>query len=112
MTHTVRAVLLSALMVPGAVLAEINVGDSLGTTETAIQAALEAQGYTISEIEIEDGEIEAEVMLNGQELEIEVAADTGQVIEVAADEDDDDDDDDDGDDDDGDDDGDDDDSDA
>lgn len=62
--------------------AAVNVGDTLGTDQAAIQSALEAEGFTISEIEIEDGEIEFEVTRDGAELEISVAADSGVVTEI------------------------------
>lgn len=87
--------LTGALISPLAAQAEVSVGDILGTSETAIITALEAQGYTIEEIEAEDGEIEVDVMLNGQEMEIEIAADTGAITEVDIEDNDSDDDDDD-----------------
>lgn len=80
-----------ALFSPLAAHAEVQVGDVIGTSETAIIAALEAKGYAIEEIETEDDEIEVEVMLNGQEMEIEVALDTGAVTEVETEDDDNDD---------------------
>lgn len=55
-------------------------GDQLGTSETAIQAALEAQGFTITEIETEDGEIEVEARSGGQSFEFEVSPETGLVL--------------------------------
>ncbi len=77
------AAIAAALAVaPGLALAGLSVGDSMGKTETEIRAALEKQGYTVMEIETEDGMVEAEVALNGKEYEIEVDAKTGAVVEI------------------------------
>lgn len=75
-----KAAVLAALLIPGAALAQVNIGDQLGSSETAIRAALEAQGYTITEIETEDGEIEVEATSGGQSFEFEVSPETGLVL--------------------------------
>ncbi|MEO1537283.1 MAG: PepSY domain-containing protein [Pseudomonadota bacterium] len=80
MANLSKTALLAALLIPGAALAQINVGDQLGASETAIQAALEAQGYTVTEIEVEDGEIEVEATSGGQSFEFEVSPETGLVL--------------------------------
>lgn len=99
MTNLNKTALLASLLVPGVALAQINIGDQLGSSETAIQAALEAQGYAITEIETEDGEIEVEATIDGQSFEFEVSPETGLVLAAYqdddADEDDEDDDEDD-----------------
>lgn len=84
-----KTLLLAALLLPGAALAQFSVGDDIGTTETAVRTALEAQDYAISEIEIEDGNIEADVLKAGQSFEIEVSAETGLVLAFYEDDDDD-----------------------
>ena len=84
-----KIILLSGLLIPGIAMAQINVGDSLGTTEQAIRTELEAQGYTISEIEVEGDEIEVEATLDGQAFEFEISTKTGSVTEVELEEDDD-----------------------
>ena len=89
-----KTALLAGLLIPGMALAGINQGDNLGTSEAAIRAALEAEGYVASEIEFEDGEIEVEAMLDGQAYEIEISPETGQVLAVMLEDEDDDDDDD------------------
>jgi len=66
----------------GIALAAVSVGDTLGTTEDDIRAALTAEGYMVEEIETEDGEIEAEVSLDGQEMEVVVDSQSGQVLEM------------------------------
>ncbi len=88
-----KTALLAALLVPATAFAGIDVGQTLGTTEAEVRAALSDLGYTVQEIEIEDGEIEAEVTLNGTAYEIEVAMDSGQVVEIELEDDDADDDD-------------------
>ncbi|MCR9137551.1 MAG: PepSY domain-containing protein [Alphaproteobacteria bacterium] len=70
------------LLSPVAASAAVSKGDVLGTTEQAVRAALEQKGYTVQEIEIEDGVIEAEFIAQGSEMEIEVDKTTGQVLEV------------------------------
>ena len=65
------------------------VGAVLGTTEADVRSALEAKGFTVAEVEIEDDEIEAEVKLDGKSYEIEVDAKTGKITETELEEDDD-----------------------
>ena len=67
---------------PALAMANISVGDKVGTDEAEIRAVVEAQGYTVSEIEIEDGEIEVEVLLDGVETELVVDMTTGIVTEI------------------------------
>jgi len=66
----------------GIALAAVSVGDTLGTTEDDIRAALTAAGYTVEEIETEDGELEAEVTLDGQQMEVVVDAKSGAILEM------------------------------
>lgn len=77
-----KTALLAALLVPATAFAGVDVGQTLGTTESGVRAALTDLGYTVEEIEIEDGEIEAQVTLGGAEYEIEVAMDSGRIIEI------------------------------
>ncbi len=86
---TPAALGLVTIALPGLALAAVSVGDQLGTTEAEIRAALTAQGYEITEFEIEDDEIEVEAAFNGEMLELEIAPDTGLVIEIEAEDDDD-----------------------
>jgi uncharacterized membrane protein YkoI len=76
-------------LIPVAAFANFAVGDTVGTDIDEIRAKFEAQGYTVTEIEVEDGEIEVEYVLDGQEFEVTLAADTGEVLEVELEEDDD-----------------------
>ena len=82
MTDTFKASILAALLIPAAAFANLTPGQTLGTTEAEIRSALTALGYEVQEVEFEDGEIEAEVTQGGQALEIEIAVETGQIIEV------------------------------
>ena len=73
-----KATLLAGLVIPGLAFAQVAPGDKLGTAEADIRAKLEAHGYTITEFEVEDGEIEVEATLN-----IEVSSQDGNVVEIA-----------------------------
>lgn len=74
---------------PALALANIGVGDTLGTDEAAIRSALEAQGYVVEEIEFEDGEIEVELSKDGVETELVLTGVDGTVTAIEAEEDDD-----------------------
>ena len=87
MMQHAKITVLAVLLAPAAALSQINAGDELGVSETAIRTALEAQGYSASEIEFEDGEIEVEALRNGQSFEIAVSPDTGLVVAVYDDDD-------------------------
>ena len=79
------------ISLPALALAASSVGDVVGTSEADIRANLESQGYIVQEIEFEDGEIEVEALLDGQEVELELSRNTGAVIEIEAEDEDDDD---------------------
>ena len=84
-----------AILYPTYALAELAVGDVVGTTEAEIRASMEGAGYAVSAVEIEADEVEIEASLNGQEYEIDVSPADGTVAEIEMAEADDDDDDDD-----------------
>ena len=68
MTFPIKKVAMLAPLValaPAIAFAGISVGDTLGTEEAEIRQKLEAAGYTIEEVEREDGEIEVEASLDG-----------------------------------------------
>lgn len=71
----------------GVAAAAVSLGDKLGTSEDEIRSALTEQGYTVEEIEAEDGKLEAEVTLDGQEMEVVVDAASGMVLELELEED-------------------------
>lgn len=81
-TLTTAPLAIAGVVLPSLAFAAVSVGDTIGVSDEDIREALTAQGYTIEEIEREAGEIEVEVMLNGQEFEIELDAETGMVVEV------------------------------
>ena len=83
-----KSAFLTALLIPAAALAQLDVGQQLGSTEADVRATLTDMGYEVQEVEIEGNEIEAEVMLDGVALEIEVAMDTGLIIEIETEDDD------------------------
>ena len=80
-----KLALLAGLLVPGVALAQINAGDTTGVTDAEILSTLEAEGYRVLESEMEDGEIEVEAVRDGQMFEIEIAADTGLILEIELD---------------------------
>lgn len=71
-----------AVLVPTMALASVSVGDMMGKTEMDVRSNLEAAGYVISEVELEDGELEVEATLDGVLYEIEIATDTGAITEI------------------------------
>ncbi|WP_171133615.1 MULTISPECIES: PepSY domain-containing protein [unclassified Ruegeria] len=75
--------------VPALALANVGLGDKLGTDEAEIRAALEAQGYVIEEIEFEDGEIEVELSKDGVETELVLSETEGVVTAIELEQDDD-----------------------
>ena len=60
------------------------VGGVLGTTVQEIVSVLAEQGYTVNEVERENGRIEAKVSRDGQRLEIKVDAESGRVVRIEA----------------------------
>ncbi|GAB5447810.1 PepSY domain-containing protein [Gymnodinialimonas sp.] len=98
MTMFNKPVILAALLCPTIAFAQIGVGDVAGTDEAQILAFLEADGYTIQEVETEGDELEVYAMLDGVLFEIEVDLETGQIAEIELEDEEDDDDDADGDD--------------
>ncbi|RED12058.1 PepSY domain-containing protein [Pontivivens insulae] len=89
MTTLAKSALFAALFAPGIALAQVDIGDRLGTTENAIRASLQSQGYDVLEVEREGDEIEFEAVRDGTYWEIEVSAVTGMVVGIELDEDDD-----------------------
>lgn len=98
MTNHAKPILLATLLLPTIAFAQINEGDMAGTDEAQILAFLEADGYTIQDVEAEGDELEVAAMLDGQLFEIEVDLTTGLIAEVELEDDEDDDDDEDADD--------------
>ncbi len=74
---------------PALALANVGLGEKLGTDEADIRAALEAQGYVVEEIEFEDGEIEVELSKDGVETELVLNKVDGTVTAIELEEDDD-----------------------
>lgn len=70
------------LATPALAMANITVGDTLGTDEAVIRAAMEAQGYVVREIEFEHGKIEVEVYKDGVETELTLSAANGVITGI------------------------------
>ena len=85
-----KLALIPAILIPAVAVAQINVGETIGTSEEAVREALVAQGYEITEIEIEDKAWEIEALLDGVEYEIEVSMETGTIMEIELEDDEDD----------------------
>lgn len=89
MTNLKALALTTAIVsLPALGYAAVSVGETLGTSEAEIRANLEAAGYTVTEFERENGEIEVEVMIDGVEQEIVVAANSGKILEIELEDDD------------------------
>lgn len=84
---TLKTGLLTAALglatLPAIAFAALSEGDVIGTSEAEIRAALKAEGYVVHGIEIE-----AEVTLNGMAFEIELSTETGEILEIEAEDDD------------------------
>lgn len=61
-----------ALLIPSAALAQVTLGQNLGTTEAAIRASMTEAGYTVTDIDFDSDEIEIEAVRNGQKYDIEL----------------------------------------
>ncbi|MEX0285056.1 MAG: PepSY domain-containing protein [Paracoccaceae bacterium] len=79
------------LTAPAIAVAQYGVGDTVGTTDEEIHAAMEAKGYVVQEIEREEDEIEVEVLIDGVETELVLAMADGKVLEIETEDEDDDD---------------------
>lgn len=66
-------------------LAQVSPGQTIGTDEAAIRAALEAAGYTVRQVERKrDGKHEVDAVFDGHALEIDISSD-GQITEIELD---------------------------
>ena len=88
-THLKAALLNAALAVPSYALAQVAVGSVAGSTEAEITAVLQEAGYTVLEVETEEGMIEADVVLDGIAHELEIDPATGVIAEIELEDDDD-----------------------
>lgn len=77
------------LIAPVVALAAPAVGDTVGTSLEEVMNNLTDAGYEVREIEAEDDELEAVVLANGQLLELEISPETGMILSVELEEDDD-----------------------
>lgn len=89
MTKTLVSSLSALVLVPSAAFAVPVVGDTVGTTAEEITNNLQAAGYEVREIELDDDELEALIVADGQLFELEVSPQTGLITEVELEDDDD-----------------------
>lgn len=80
------------IAIPATAFATLSAGDQVGTTFEAVIAKLTDAGYEIQEVEREDGGLEVEAVLNGTTYEIMIDGETGAVMEIEVEDDDEDDD--------------------
>ena len=80
------AAIIAAVALPlGVALAAAQEGDHAGTNADEISEYLSKQGYEVQEIEVEDGKLEAEVVLDGKKYEIYVDTATGNIVKIKED---------------------------
>jgi hypothetical protein len=89
MTKTLVSSLSALVLVPAAAFAVPAVGDTVGTTAEEITNNLQAAGYEVREIELDDDELEALIVADAQLFELEVSPQTGLITEVELEDDDD-----------------------
>ena len=77
----------AALALPAgpAFAAALSSGDYVGKTAAEITESLEQQGYKVREIEREEGNLEAKVVLDGKPYEIYADPRSGKIIEIEED---------------------------
>ncbi len=76
----------AALALPaGPAFAVPSNGDYVGKTAAEITESLEQQGYKVGEIEMEDGKLEAKVVMDGKPYEIYTDPRTGKIVEIEED---------------------------
>jgi hypothetical protein len=80
------AVIASAVvLLPLSAFADLAKGDLVGKTEVEVRTSLAGQGYKVGDVEKEDGQIQAEVVQKGEELEIHVDPATGRIVAIRSD---------------------------
>ncbi|MET1411162.1 PepSY domain-containing protein [Roseibium sp. HPY-6] len=65
--------------------AQVQAGDTVGTSVSGIALALETGGYDIREIEVKRSRIEVEAILDGSKFEIKIDPQSGKVTAVERD---------------------------
>jgi hypothetical protein len=84
---------MAGVMAPTLAMAGFTLGDTMPTTEEALRAQLTGQGYVVEEVEIDDGMLEVEATKDGVEFELVIKPNTGEIIKIEQEPDDDKDDD-------------------
>ena len=89
MNMLVKSAIAAAMIItPTWVLASMSPGDVAGKSEVEIRENLEAAGYSVKKFESEDGEFEVYAEFDGRLLELEISAETGEIIEIELEDDD------------------------
>ena len=78
-----------ATLMASAAIAYTNTGIVIPAQASEIAKQLEAEGWSIVEVEVEDGEVEIEAEKGDMEREVVVSLDTGEVLEDETEQDDD-----------------------
>lgn len=68
-----------------AAFAQVQAGDTVGTSVSGIALALENSGYDIREVEVKRSRIEVEAILDGNKFEIKIDPQSGEVVAVERD---------------------------
>ncbi len=66
----------------GPAFAAASNGDYVGKTEAEITENLEKQGYKVGDFEMEDGRLEAKVIMDGKPYDIYTDPGTGKIVEI------------------------------
>ena len=79
-----RALLIAIpfLAIAQPVLAQPRVGEVIGVDKTLVQARLAAEGYRLTDIEVEDGRLEIKALKDKTRIEIDADPRTGKVLKV------------------------------
>ena len=80
---------LAGVMAPSLAMAGFTLGDTLPSTEEALRAELSGQDFVVEEVEIDDGMLEVEATKDGIEYELVIKPDTGEIVEIEQERDDD-----------------------
>ena len=70
------------LLFPSAALADLTIGRTVGTTIGQVATTFESDGYTVTEMDLDGNQIEADIIANNRKLEIKVDRATGQILSV------------------------------
>ncbi len=70
------------LLLPSTAVADLTIGRTVGTTIGQVATTFESDGYTVTEMDLDGNQIEADIIANNRKLEIKVDRATGQILSV------------------------------